>query len=516
MKSYKKTMLSEVTQGNFPKGDSLVHTVPATDTKKYIDTISIELFNGGDSTSDVQVLYGFTGNFDPNANSGVYSIVQQSDGKILLGGFFTSVSGTTRNGIARVFENGALDTAFDPNASSGVESIFQQSDGKILLGGGFTSVSATTRNRIARVFENGALDTTFNPNANGGVVSIVQQSDGKILLGGFFTSVQATTRNRIARVFENGALDTTFNPNANSTVRSIVQQSDGKILLGGGFTSVSGTARNYIARVFENGALDTTFNPNAGPSFSFVRSIVQQSDGKILLGGEFTSVSGTARNYIARVFENGALDTTFNPNAGPSFSFVRSIVQQSDGKILLGGEFTSVSGTARNYIARVFENGALDTTFNPNAGPSFSFVRSIVQQSDGKILLGGTFTSIDGTTRNRIARVFENGALDTTFDPNASSTVVSIVQQSDGKILLGGDFTSVSATTRNRIARVDLSGSLKGGISFDTESYHMLDSRELKNIKVSIHSDTDPQGIYVAGPSTVYILGHVDRIEEIL
>jgi len=69
--------------------------------------------------------------------------------------------------------------------------------------------------------------------------------------------------------------------------------------------------------------------------------------------------------------------------------------------------------------------------------------------------LGGFFTSVSGTTSNRIARVHENGDLDTTFDPSADDTVFSVVHQSDGKILLGGQFTSVSGTTRNRIARLN-------------------------------------------------------------
>jgi uncharacterized delta-60 repeat protein len=166
---------------------------------------------------------------------------------------------------------------------------------------------------------------------------------------------------------------------------------------------------------------------------------------RVLLGGEPGPV-------IIKTDSDPSLDTTFDPSAnGSYFASVRSIVQQSDGKILLGGYFTSVAATDRNNIARVHENGALDTTFNPSANYD---VRSIFQQSDGKILLGGSFSSLSGAYRNNIARVHENGALDTTFDPSASGVVRSIVQQSDGKILLGGYFTSVVGTDRNYIARV--------------------------------------------------------------
>jgi len=94
--------------------------------------------------------------FDPNANGAVESIVVQPDGKILLGGFFTSLSpnggaAVTRNRIARLNTDGTLDTAFNPNVNSTVSSIAVQSDGKILLGGGFTTIGGVGRNFIARL-----------------------------------------------------------------------------------------------------------------------------------------------------------------------------------------------------------------------------------------------------------------------------------------------------------------------------------------------------------------------------
>ena len=107
----------------------------------------------------------------------------------------------------------ALD-GFDPNANDVVLSIVPQADGKILVGGYFTTIGGVTRNRIARLNADGSLDTEFNPNANGYVYSIVPQADGKILIGGIFTTVGGVTRNRIARLNADGSLDTAFNPNA--------------------------------------------------------------------------------------------------------------------------------------------------------------------------------------------------------------------------------------------------------------------------------------------------------------
>ena len=143
-------------------------------------------------------------------------------------------------GAAAVRGQSALD-GFDPNANGAVRVVVVQPDGKILIGGDFTTLSpnggaAVTRNRIARLNPDGTLDTAFNPNANNIVYSIAVQADGKILAGGDFTnSIGGQTRNRIARLDATTGLADSFDPNANNTVYSIAVQADGKILAGGVF-----------------------------------------------------------------------------------------------------------------------------------------------------------------------------------------------------------------------------------------------------------------------------------------
>jgi uncharacterized delta-60 repeat protein len=266
--------------------------------------------------------------FDPKANNTVRSIVVQGDGKILIGGFFTSLSpnggaANARNNIARLNPDGTLDTSFNPNANSEVTSIAVQADGKILIGGFFSTLSpnggaAVTRIRMARLNTNGTVDASFNPKANGEIRSIVVQAGGKILIGGDFTTLTpnvgaAVTRKRIARLNPNGTLDASFDPSATGgTVFSIVLQADGKILIGGFFTSLSPNGgapatRNRIARLNANGTVDASFNPNAN---SDVRSIAVQADRKIVIGGHFTTLSpnggaAVTRNRIARLKPDG-------------------------------------------------------------------------------------------------------------------------------------------------------------------------------------------------------------------
>src|SRR5947207_4012778 len=178
-----------------------------------------------------------------------------------------------------------------------------------------------------------------------------------------------------------------FNPNANGTIRAMVSQPDGKMIIGGDFTTVGGIARNRIARVNPDGTLDATFNPNANSS---VHAIALQPDGKILVGGEFTTIGGNRRACTARLDGETGLPDSFNP--APD-SYVYAIALQTDGQIMLGGEFFSVGGGPNNYIyhflARVSAAGVLDRSFQHSYMDDY--VRCIVVQPYGKILAGVDF-----------------------------------------------------------------------------------------------------------------------------
>jgi uncharacterized delta-60 repeat protein len=130
----------------------------------------------------VHAVSAFDG-FDPNADGPVNSIALQPDGKILVGGDFSTIGGTERIGIARLNTDGTLDTTFNPDAYDSVSSIAVQADGKILVGGNFTTLYGAPRDNLARLNTDGTLDITFNSNTNGSVWYIALQPDGKILVG---------------------------------------------------------------------------------------------------------------------------------------------------------------------------------------------------------------------------------------------------------------------------------------------------------------------------------------------
>ena len=239
------------------------------------------------------------------------------------------------------------------------------------------------------------------------------QADGKILAGGSFSefyganTIGGQTRNCIARLDPTTGLADSFNPNANSDVNAIAVQVDGKILAGGGFTNIGGQTRNYIARLDATTGLADSFNATAT---SVVLSIAVQADGKILVGGWFANIGGQTRNYIARLDATTGLADSFNPNAN---AWVHSIAVQADGKILAGGDFSganSIGGEPRNRIARLDAITGLADSFDPNAGVLFNSVLSIAVQADGKVLAGGDFTTIGGQPRNLFARLSNDTA----------------------------------------------------------------------------------------------------------
>lgn len=309
----------------------------------------------------------------------------------------------------------------------------------------------------------GDVDTGFDPGdgADDTVQALALQPDGKVLIGGDFTQVDNTARNYIARLNADGSLDTGFDPGTgpDSGVRAVAVQSETKVIIGGLFTTVTVTATNHIARLDSDGSLDAGFDPGDGPNGA-VLAIAVQTDSKVLIGGGFTAVDSISRGYVARLNADGSLDSSFLNGLAGANGTVHAVALQPDGKVLIGGEFTQVNGTPRGYVARLSADGSLDTTFDPGTGADYQ-ARAVAVQADGKILVGGTFTEFDGISRNRIVRLDADGSVDTTFDPGsgANNWVRAVAVQDDGKVIIGGTFTVISGTSRAYIARLNVDGS---------------------------------------------------------
>ena len=140
---------------------------------------------------------------------------------------------------------------------------------------------------------------------------------------------------------------------------------------------------------------------------------------------------------------------------------MRALALQPDGKVLIGGDFSSFGPQIRQSVARLNPDGTLDTSFQ-NPGVNGNSVFDLVLQPDGKVLIGGAFTTVGGQPRQYVTRLHANGTLDTSFvNPAVNSTVRAFAFQPEGKVVIGGDFSAVGGQTRQGVARLN-TRSIKG------------------------------------------------------
>ncbi|HYN85413.1 MAG TPA: delta-60 repeat domain-containing protein, partial [Pyrinomonadaceae bacterium] len=415
------------------------------------------------------------GDVDPTFNPGVgvgrpgsfNALALQPDGKILAGGSFSNVDGVQRKNLARLNPDGTLDTSFrDPDLRGGVvEALAVLPDGKILVGGNFLRVGGVTREVVARLNPDGSLDETFAPTVTGELPGLAQVSSlallpgGKIIIAGSFTTVNGVARNNIARLNADGSLDTSFlssNSGPDDLVRGLAVQPDGKLVIHGFFFLVDGVQRGALARLNADGTLDQTFDPHPPAN---IEAVVVQPDGKILIGGFFNFIDTTPRQSVARLKADGSLDTTFDPGTGPN-SNVLSLAVQPDGKILVGGNFTTFRGAESNGLVRLNPDGTLNNSF-----PSLSTrstVSVIALEPDGDILAGGSFNSASGFSNQRLLRLNSAGGRDLSFTPLVFREVAvgAMARQPDGKVIVGGGFNNVNGVGVGSLARLNPDGSL--------------------------------------------------------
>ncbi|MEP6901091.1 MAG: hypothetical protein ABJA66_05035, partial [Actinomycetota bacterium] len=384
-------------------------------------------------------------NFNLNntgANSLVNDILPAPDGKLIITGYFTTYNSVAHQKIARLNADGTLDTSFQNNPL--LVNLFAKdaeyfADGKILLGGGIQIGAAP---QLIRLNTDGSPDASIDYNvAKGGKVrEILQQPDGKILIAGQFSAVNGVKRNSLARLNTDGSLDTSFVPYFNSSqppqiLNALALQPDGKIIVGG-FSGVT------LTRLNTDGSQDLTFNLQLSTS-SGVIDVALQSDGQILAGGDLFLPNSQVKKII-RLNQNGTIDTSFAINQPNSTVFRVSL--QPDGKIYIGGVFTQIGSSLRGRIARLNSDGSLDTAFNPPGGANGD-VYNLAVQSDGKVVLGGIFTGLNGSlNQQRIGRLNSDGSLDTSFVQSANASVNTLKIQPDGKILMGGTFSLIGGT----------------------------------------------------------------------
>jgi len=376
------------------------------------------------------------------------AIALQSDGRILVGGGFSSFNGAARNCIVRLNADGSVDPTYasPPETLTLVRDIAVQPDGQVLV---------VADSRQCRYSGAGIIDGTYASTTLAGVRLVVVQADGMVLEAGTFTG--RLRRKSSAGLVEAGYPEGTgFNAN----IRHMALQPDGKLVLVGDFTTYNGTTRNRIIRLDPDGSLDAGFDTGTG--FNLYASKVLVIPSGMWVAGSFSQYNGTLRNGLVRLGTDGALDA-FDADIASTGTGDWQLAEGPTGKFFFGGKIKAYMGEARGSCVLAHPDGSLDTTAFADLGTGANErVRAVAVQPDGKVLIGGDFTAVNGAERFRIARLTENGELDPTFDPAAAfdGVVHCILVLPDGDIMVGGGFMHFNGIQRIGVARLNTDGTL--------------------------------------------------------
>ncbi len=302
----------------------------------------------------------------------------------------------------------------------------------------------------------GGVDPNFNTavtDGAGSVNEVVVQPDGKTIIVGSFVRVNNVPQGNIARLNADGTLDTTFNSGigADEEILAVALQSNGKIIIGGEFSFYNNQFTPGFIRLNTDGSFDNTFNV---PSFAgLVRDIIVYADDRVLVAGFFNAPA----SKLVRLSANGPIDPTFTAPAAFTPGDINTIALQPDNKIMIGGDFSDIYGITRRKIARVNADGGLDAAFDPASsldGP----VNKIVVQPNGKIVVAGRFLSYRNITgASGLIRFNPDASVDTAFRLNFPESISGngVFLQSDGKIIVG--YTSSSLNT-GELVRFNVNG----------------------------------------------------------
>lgn len=359
--------------------------------------------------------------------------------------------------LQAIAQPGALDFSFhtDTAASNGISVILIQPDKKILIGGGFIKYNNMPINGVARLNTDGSLDTTFNPGTNihgGTMFALALQPDGKVVVGGEIADYNGTPAPWGLRLNSNGTLDTGFHAHFNNTTRALALQPDGKILAGGEFTAYNGTPVGHFCRLNSDGSLDTSFHTTPGADQS-IEDIVVRPDGKIFIAGDFNYYNGTNYFRIVLVNTDGSIDSSFVSYPGAD-KVVYDLEYTDSSRLLAVGNFNFYEAQFKNRLIRLNPDGLIDPMNRMSTGANSQL--DVVKNTDEYILVGGNLTAFNDYGVKFLARLRQNGEVDSSFNSGAgpNGEVYDIALQSDNKILVAGSFNSYDNIPRGRIARL--------------------------------------------------------------
>ena len=372
----------------------------------------------------------------------------------------------TSTRVLRLLENGSTDPDFSVvSLSSGTFKKLQISADQLFVAGTFSSISGGTRNNLAKFDLNGTLDANWQPNPDGNVLALHAPGNGFVYVGGSFANIGGAARTSLARIAMSGAgvadswAPTLAQTSGTPTVTAL-ESAGGGLYVAGEFTSVNATARVRLAKLELAGtaALDTSWVPGSSRALSVLRVF-----GSSLYvagaanGFSFNASSGAAALNAVRLARfgstgSGTLDLAFAPIVDPSANdSIVNAIENGDGggRLLIAGDFSRLtSASVRVGLAALNADGTLDTLSAVPEASSMGSIRTMDSNNDGSVFVQGDFVKVNGAERRNLFKLSPNLVVDSQFRPGNFSYDAAAVQAGVGIF--------VADSTANRIRKLDL------------------------------------------------------------
>lgn len=393
--------------------------------------------------------------FNTSTNNALIArtLALQSDGKIIAGGYFNLLNEQARLKLARIESSGTIDVSFVAGASS-MGTVFatkRLADGKYLIAGDFEFVNGLPRHGAARMFGNGVVDETFKIGAGflGDIYAIEQQPDGKLIIGGIFGGDDDFPAGILARVTASGAYDSPIDTGLHfvNAAYALKLQPDGRLLIGG---VVYDMALQLVAviRLNAGGGIDSSFNQI--PISGTIRAISLLPNGNVVFGGAFQAPN-IPRFGLAMVNNSGVIQPGFTGSTGSVYALDRT----ASGSVYAAG----------TGLQKYTPEGDIDPTFTVSTGDAL--IRDVKGLGNGRVLVGGSFTSINGLPAARIAMFDAAGQRDTLFQSAGSDGPVYSVLLDGGSAFVGGGFLSFGNEERLGIVKLSIYNPRRTLFDFD-------------------------------------------------
>jgi hypothetical protein len=314
----------------------------------------------------------------------------------------------------------------------------------IYIGGLFTTVGGVTVNRIAKFDSATRVWSALSTGMNDAVYALTFGADGNLYAAGLFTTSGGVTTNRIAK-WNGSAWSAAVGSGANAAVHALAFY-NGSLYVGGSFTTLNGTAAGGIA--YYDGSTVTSLS-----SFTTdgVGALLFGTDGTLYAFSgpnavPLTSINGVSVSSVA-MYRNGVWS---NMNGGAvGTNIVRAAVVSPSGRILFGGSFTSIGGVSAGYLAWWNGSGFASTNANTNTA-----ITALMYLPNGHLLIGGTFTTIGGFSQRALALWDGTNYMRYDMQPNGGSpTRISAMASNQFAAVFAGDFSSATVPVSLTVTR---------------------------------------------------------------